>query len=317
MPDLHHSDLPSIESLGGRSHRLVMKDGTGVRYAVFEPPAAEGSVLLLPGYTEFIEKHLEVIGDLLARNQKVLVLDWRGQGLSDRALPDRHKGHVADMDHFLDDLEAVATDCGWLAETGLPRVVLGHSMGGHLTLRAMARRPDLGQRAVILAPMIDIFTGPAPRWLAPVVMEAANAIGLGERYVPGGSGYDPEARPFETNKLTHDRVRFQRMHDHIVANPDLAIGAPTFAWVRAALRSIAQLGAEAPGITYPVLILGASEEEIVDNGAQVRLTAQMKDCHRVEIAGARHELMQEVDRVREAAWSEIDPFFGWTDGRNA
>ncbi len=307
-------DLPSIEDLGGRSHRLVMQDGTSVRYATFEPSTAEGATLLLPGYTEFIEKHLEVVGDLLARQQKVIVLDWRGQGLSDRALADRHKGHVADMDLFLSDLEAVLDACGWFQEGGVPNTVVGHSMGGHLTLRAIARRPDIADKVVVMAPMIDIFTGPAPRWLAPLVMEAASFFGLGERYVPGGGGYDPESRPFESNKLTHDPVRFQRMHDYIVQNPDLAISAPTFGWVRAALRSIERLKTEALRIAQPVLILGASDEEIVDNAAQVRLAAQMRDCRRIEIADARHELMQERDAARNAAWAEIDRFVGWREG---
>ena len=49
----------------------------------------KGTVLLLPGRTECIEKYGRAAGDLVARGFSVITIDWRGQGLADRALPDR------------------------------------------------------------------------------------------------------------------------------------------------------------------------------------------------------------------------------------
>ena len=49
----------------------------------------KGTVCIFPGRTEFIEKYFEVVRDLRARGFAVAVLDWRGQGLSDRARPIR------------------------------------------------------------------------------------------------------------------------------------------------------------------------------------------------------------------------------------
>src|SRR6478735_8712131 len=76
-------------------------DGATLRAALFRPALIleggqpRGSVVVSPGRSEPIEKYFEVVQDLLDRGFVVLVHDWRGQGLSHRALPDRLKGHAA------------------------------------------------------------------------------------------------------------------------------------------------------------------------------------------------------------------------------
>lgn len=56
-----------------------------------------GTVVVIQGRTEFIEKYFEVAGELLARGFVVVAMDWRGQGLSDRDLNNSRKGHVDDF----------------------------------------------------------------------------------------------------------------------------------------------------------------------------------------------------------------------------
>ncbi|MGH6936295.1 MAG: alpha/beta hydrolase, partial [Methylocella sp.] len=96
-----------------------------------------GTIAILPGRAEFIEKYFEVIGELLSRNFDVAILDWRGQGLSGRLVDDPGKGHIRDFRAYGNDLEA-------LAEQVLepfcrpPWFALGHSMGAAIAL-AQAR----------------------------------------------------------------------------------------------------------------------------------------------------------------------------------
>ncbi|MFX6288900.1 alpha/beta fold hydrolase, partial [Acinetobacter baumannii] len=67
-----------------------------------------GTVCLLQGRAEFIEKYYETIHELRARGFAVVAFDWRGQGESDRRVDDPHKGHVARFDDYRLDLRAVA-----------------------------------------------------------------------------------------------------------------------------------------------------------------------------------------------------------------
>ena len=91
--------------------------GARLRYACWNASGttARGTVVVLTGRAEFIEKYAtEVVGELLGRGYAVIALDWRGQGLSDRPLPqehdaghiDRFETYVADLKLFLDSIVA-------------------------------------------------------------------------------------------------------------------------------------------------------------------------------------------------------------------
>src|SRR5438270_63243 len=92
-------------------------DGALLRFARFDPPAGrKGTLVVLQGRAEFIEKYFEVVHDARARGFAVAMLDWRGQGLSERALSNARKGHIYDFAEYDRDLEAfvkeiVLPDC--------------------------------------------------------------------------------------------------------------------------------------------------------------------------------------------------------------
>src|SRR3990172_2510200 len=72
---------------------LRTPDGVALRFARWPaPPGRKGTVCLFHGRAEFIEKYFECVRELQARGFAVATLDWRGQGLSDRALADTRKG---------------------------------------------------------------------------------------------------------------------------------------------------------------------------------------------------------------------------------
>ena len=54
----------------------------------------KGTVVVLPGRNECIEKYFETVRDLSDRGFATAVLDWRGQGGSDRLIRDAQRGHV-------------------------------------------------------------------------------------------------------------------------------------------------------------------------------------------------------------------------------
>src|SRR4029079_3583039 len=82
--------------------------GVNLRFARWDPPPGrKGTVVVLQGRAEFIEKYFETVRDLRARGFAVATFDWRGQGLSDRRLSDRHKGYVRNFANYITDLEAM------------------------------------------------------------------------------------------------------------------------------------------------------------------------------------------------------------------
>ena len=72
---------------GAIVHPLRTADGVLLRTARWTPPhGARGTVTILSGRAEFIEKYYETIRNLLDRGLSVAIFDWRGQGGSARQL---------------------------------------------------------------------------------------------------------------------------------------------------------------------------------------------------------------------------------------
>ncbi len=136
-------------------------DGLKIRYARYtcDEKVCRGIVVLLEGRSEFIEKYKETVDGLLDRKLDVFTFDWRGQGLSDRMLPNRFKGYVKTYNDYLMDLTRFM-ERHVSQRADLPVLMLAHSMGGHIALRYMHDHPGRVEKAVLTSPLIDI-AGPA------------------------------------------------------------------------------------------------------------------------------------------------------------
>jgi lysophospholipase len=269
--------------------------------------------VLLPGRSEIIEKYFETIADLTRRGFAVAALDPRGQGGSARALSDPRKGHVESFSEYDQDLARFMRDIV-MPDCPPPYLGLGHSMGGHLLLRAAARTGMWFERLILSAPMVRIHPdkfAPLPA-LARCYAETAAVGGLKSAYVRGGSADPDRAVTFETNELTSDPERFARNRALAIAAGPMMIGSPTVGWLRAALRSSAYLmrPATAPRITVPVLIVTAGKDSIVSTAATETLASRMKLATLIGLPNSRHEILQETDPVRGQFWATFDAYLG-------
>ena len=116
---------------GGGAEWFAGFGGARLRAALFPcQGVARGSVVLSPGRTEPIEKYFEVVRELTGRGLVVLAHDWRGQGLSERMLPDRLAGHAQGFEAYLGDYTALLD--AFAARLPRPWIGFAHSMGGCL-----------------------------------------------------------------------------------------------------------------------------------------------------------------------------------------
>jgi lysophospholipase len=290
-------------------------DGTKLRFARWEPTRAprRGTVCVFPGRGEFIEKYFEVVSDLRRRGFAVAIHDWRGQGGSARALDNPRKGYVRSFADYGADLTLFMRDVV-LPNCPSPYIALAHSMGGNVLLHNATASDSWFDRMVLTAPMIAIADEKLGAPL-PLVRFYAELLGwgpVGRLYVRGGSDRPEELRGFENNPLTSDAERFRRTQQLIEVAPHLALGSPTIAWLRAALRSCRSLMRPefALGVQVPVLFVAAGNDRIVSPPAIDTLASFMKIGARVSIAGSRHEILQERDEIRQRFWAAFDAYLG-------
>jgi lysophospholipase len=289
---------------------LKTPDGVTLRFARWAPPAGrKGTVCLFPGRAEFIEKYFETVRDLRARGFAVAMIDWRGQGLSERALSNPLRGYVRSFDEYSTDVatfvqEVVLPDCP------PPIFALAHSMGASILLRAAYEGHRWFDRMVLLAPMIGL-PGTVRRSLPTrLTVRAMRLLGLGGAYVPGGDASVMMQRPFLGNLLTSDPVRYARNMAVLEAEPRLAIGWPTVGWADAAFKVMKELSdpSYASKIRQPILIIAAGQDAIVSTPAIDNFAMRLRAGSRLIVPGARHELLQEQDRFRMQVLAAFDAF---------
>lgn len=292
-----------------RTDVITMADGARLRWGAWPEPAGRirGSIVILNGRSEFIEKYRETAGDLTVRGFRVFGFDWRGQGLSERTPAGDQSGHYDSFDPLVADAAAVIEQVVRPAGAE-PVVILGHSMGGHLTLRLLAARPDIAAGAIVTAPMVMPIAVPAAQCLARGLSPVAVALGRSRRFAPGEGGYDPERMLEPRRSLSHDPVRGRIQADWFRDHPDYRVSGVTWGWLAAAFRSSATLMQAAPSIRVPVLMVIAGQDTLVDNRASRRAGQRMPDCRLIVSADARHEILMERDDIRAAFWREADGF---------
>ena len=291
------------------SGTLKTPDGVSLRYARWAPPAGrKGTVCLFQGRAEFIEKYFETVRDLRARGFAVATLDWRGQGLSQRALSNPRKGYVRDFDDYGIDLEIFLREIV-LPDCPPPFFALAHSMGATVLLRAAYQGHRWFDRMVLLAPMIAL-PGMRRTMATRAAVKIMRLLGLGGSYVPGGDATVMMRRPFIGNLLTSDPVRYARNVAVVEAEPALATAWPTVRWADAAFRVMREFAN--PGypakIRQPMLVVAAGYDGIVSTPAIDEFAVRLRGGSHLIVPGARHELLQEQDRYRMQVLAAFDAF---------
>ena len=296
---------------GAVESRWIAPDGAAVRRIDWPPPplTPRGSLLFLLGRGDPYEKYLETLDHWHGRGWRVTALDWRGQGGSGRLGLDPHTGHVDDFADWVADLAAFWA--GWTSEAAGPRVVVAHSMGGHLALRALAERRIAPDALVLSAPMLGISRAGLP---LPVLHAVARLmVALGDpRRAAWKWRANPGALPADRIALlTHDAARYADELWWRAARPELVMGPASWGWVGAALASMRRLDQPdaLEGIHAPVMMLATEADRLVAFGA-IERAARRLPCAELLRFGpeARHEILRETDPVRGKALAAIEEF---------
>jgi lysophospholipase len=292
----------------GSAAWVMAADGVRIRVGLWGMDASRGTVFLFPGRTEYVEKYGRTARDLKERGFATLVVDWRGQGLAQRFLPESQLGHVENFTDYQKDVAAVVA---YARASNLPKpwFLLAHSMGGCIALRALIEGFPV-QAVAMTSPMWGILiTPPFMRAVAWTLSTMARPVGLGPRLAPTKT-LEPYLLNvgFDGNDLTTDADMWDYMKQQVAAQPELRLGGPTLQWLNEALRELRYL-ARIPSPAIPCLTFAGTEESIVEPGPiRVRMAQWPKG--RLEIKqGSSHEILMEHPDTRKDVMDLIAAHF--------
>ncbi|MEH3040106.1 MAG: alpha/beta hydrolase [Sphingomonas paucimobilis] len=288
--------------------RWQAPDGWSHRRFDWAAPAnvrPRGSLLFQTGRGDMFEKYLETFAHWHVRGWSITAFDWRGQGGSGRCTPAGDCGHIDRFETYLDDLAAFWAQ--WDADG--PRVLIGHSMGGHLALRGVVEGRVDPAACVLVAPMLGLRAPIGPRF-GERMARLISAMGSPLRPAWKGNERPHTVRPRET-MLTHDPARYSDELWWQGTDAALRTGPPSWRWVIDAFRSTRELRANPAlgSVRVPIQMLVADADALVDARAAVEVAGRLPDVELLRFGPeCAHEILREADPVRSRAIAAIDTF---------
>ena len=288
-------------------------DGFLLRSMRARVTSPRGTVVILGGRADFMERYFETMRDFMSRGFCVASLDLRGQGGSQRLTSNPMRGYINRFEQYDEDVQSLMTQVV-LPDCPPPYFAVGHSTGGNIMLRAIRQR-NWFKKCVVVSPLLGLHYGAWPEPVARLLTRVATILGMGWAYLPGQRRTPLSRKDFADNPLTSDERRWNRDFTALEKSPELGLGGPTYGWLRAAITSIDGLSRlkSATDLRCPVLMVAAGRDLVVNTEAAYRFAARVPGVSLVAIPEARHEIMLECDEIREQFLAAFDAFVAATD----
>ena len=282
-------------------------DDAAIFYRAYRMPQAKAVIVISHGFCEFAEKYKEVIYYFLKQGYSVYIPEHRGHGYSDRFVADGEKVYIEDFEQYVMDFHFFMKKV--IEPFEERKILFCHSMGGAIGVRYLEEFPLMFDAAVLSAPMLGMNIGKYPKWLAKMTADFFCAIGKGEKYAAGQSGFSD--RPsFETSSCI-SKERYLYVYNMRLKNVNYQTCGGTYAWVKAGMKAVSQLQKKnnRKKIQIPLLIFLAEWDDMVDNRAIRNFAKKVKTAELVEVKGSKHEIFNADEEVRKRYYNKIFAFF--------
>lgn len=294
--------LPFYDNLNSLLYSTF--DGSNL-FAKFLDNKSEKLLIILPGYTQPTVEFAEVAYDLKSLGYDILIHDLRSQGGSDRPLPERNKVHLINFKSYLLDMDALYNK--FVKDKNYKEVVLlGHSLGGAIALAHAQEHPEYYQKLILSVPMMEINFGISSS-IVNLAINTLSFLGMSESFAPGvtsRSGND-----FENNRVTNSLNRYEMKYENRKKYPNHFVKGATNSWVKQAilLSDYVYSNRNKTGEIETLMLL-AGKDKLSHSERQQQFCKEMKNCELVMYQDAKHEIFNEIDKIRSHALNKIDNF---------
>jgi acylglycerol lipase len=261
-----------------REWKLHTRDGLELACEHHGRPEPRGTVVILHGYAEYAGRYRHVIAALDEAGYECHLLDLRGHGHSDGV-----RGYVARFEDYFEDVDLFLEKIREVHLPGLPLILLGHSLGGLISLGYVLRRPEAFHALAVSSPFLH------PAMEIPVLKAglAAVASHLMPTYLAPsdldsrGLSHDPAV----VAAYDQDPLIFKTFSPH------------WFFQVRRVQEEVFERAAE---IRLPALFLIGGSDPVADPDRSRAVFERLgsPDKHLQVYPGLFHEVFNEVERAR-------------------
>lgn len=268
--------MPTLKSVLQTSDGLTLAGEHHLR------PDCRAAIVIVHGYAEHAGRYSEVVSALGEAGYECHLFDLRGHGRSGgvHGYVGRFGDYLDDLDLFLQRVEEVRTQ---VPGRVVPRILLGHSLGGLISLSYVLRRPEAFTALAVSSPFLHpaMKVGALKAGLAAVVCRLAPTHLMKSELASRWLSHDPAV----VAAYDQDPLVFKTLSPH---------------WFFQSREAQEEVLRRAGEIRLPVLFILGDADRIADpaHSRQVYERLGSADKKIVVYPGFFHEVLNEVERAR-------------------
>jgi alpha-beta hydrolase superfamily lysophospholipase len=265
----------------GKAGNCATADGLDLYWRSWTPAQPVGVIVIIHGLAEHGGRYQETAEAFVSSGWAVYAGDLRGHGQSPD-VPGAGRVHVNRFTDYFRDVEAFVK----LAREnhdGLPLFLLGHSMGGLITISYVLQSPTDLAGAIISSPALGTHPDFKPPALLRLLVRVLDRLAPRLRF----------PSDLDTNAISRDPDVVRAYIDDPLISEKVSAR-----WYAEILRAIDQAHANARRLQIPLLLMQSGADRLVDPAAPARWVqaASAGGVELVNWAGFYHEMFNEPEK---------------------
>lgn len=265
-------------------------DNKDLYYRYIQVENAKASIVILHGYTEFIQKYYEPMWYFINSGYNVFIYDMRGHGQSFRETEDQHLAHVNSFDSYVKDLHCFCDQVVIPNSDGKPLYIFSHSMGGAVGLLYLGDHPGVFEKSVFCSPMVTPYTYGAPAFYVNMhIAIHGRRNGWDTKFTYAGT-WNPN--PDYTKSADQSFNRFESNMNIRRSSWRYQNSSSTFTWMKDVMKLKKRILNRkfVDKIDSKVLIMAAGRDRNVILKDEIALSKMLKDCDFYLFEDSKHTI---------------------------
>ncbi len=283
-------------------------DGLKLGYRFYLTENAKASVVIVHGFTEFMQKYDETVWYFINQGYNVFIYDQRGHGISDREVDDYHLTHVNKFDDYVKDLDSFISEVVEKSSDELPLYIFSHSMGCAVTSLYLINNSKKIKLAVMASPMIIPTTRGFPPFVIRYICKKYAKESSWKSKFKWSKEFKADPSLFLDKSLSFNRSK-RNLLIHM-SDKKFQNSYGTNRWIYESVSVYKRLlnPKSTSKIKTKTLILSAENDAVVKTTAQKRFYRLLPNAEFVTIKNAKHSIFMCCDEITEKYFSYIFEF---------
>lgn len=289
--------IPSIYNNCQVYHHRHKEIDFTVQHFVPEGHQPDATILILHGFKEFKEVYTEIIYYLLQLNYEVFIYDHRGHGASN--VPAESDIEINDFELYTEDALAIIQNIVLPHQLAEPIIVLGHSMGGLVSLNLLERAPYLFKGAILNSPELMLNTGNLPVSFANLIVAVLDQIDFGTDLFLTEETLDDPRLNYLLKDIILSRSDYRREYLYALGAElyDHVSQAGGIQWIHNSFKAMMRIvnPDNLAKVSRPVTLIRAENDDLVQSAGLFTAAHYLPEAHLYCVPGGRHENLLDQD----------------------